>query len=91
MDISTTDAIAALAIALGTVITVLVERFRRESNKDHNEVKDLLNGISSNVTDVRDQVSDVRSRLNDHIDWHMNRHPEAETPKRRRSPKKDAE
>ena len=87
MDISTTDAIAAIAIALGTVITVLVERFRRESNKDHNVVKELLTDIHSDVSDVRVQVGEVRGRLNDHIEWHMNRHSEAEQPKRRRSPK----
>lgn len=81
---------AELAVALGvlgaTVITVLVEKFRRENRDDHAAVMNVLFGIRNDVEEVRDDVKDVRGRLSDHIEWHATK----EAPKKRGRPRKDA-
>lgn len=59
---------AALGILGATIITVLVEKFRRENRDDHAAVMNVLKGIHHDVEEVRDDVKDVRGRLSDHIE-----------------------
>lgn len=77
---------AALGILGATIITVLVEKFRRENRDDHAAVMNVLKGIHNDVEEVRDDVKDVRGRLSDHIEWHATK----EAPKKRGRPAKKA-
>ena len=55
--------IVLAVLAPGGVLTVLIERMRRENNRDHGRNAQILNRIVSKVEKLDD-------RLNDHIDWH---------------------
>lgn len=57
---------AAGVTTIGTIIVALIQRTRRENNRDHAENAKKLDRISQAV----DKVAD---RLGDHIDWHMDR------------------
>lgn len=56
-------AIILAVLAPGGVITVLIERTRRENNRDHAKNSDLLRRIDG-------KVDKIDSRLDSHIDWH---------------------
>lgn len=53
-------------LAPGGVLTVLLERLRRENNRDHERNLDLLSTIDRKV----DGVSD---RVDDHMRWHLDK------------------
>jgi len=80
---------AELAVALGvlgaTIITVLVEKFRRENRDDHAVVMSFLKDIHGDVEEVHEDMKDVRGRLTDHIEWHATQ----QAPKKRGRPKKE--
>lgn len=57
-------AVVLAVLAPGGVIVTLIERVRRENNRDHSKNAALLQQIDS-------KVSTVRERLDDHIDWHL--------------------
>lgn len=88
MDISMAEGVAALAVAFGTIITVLVEKTRRDNNRDHGIVRDILKEIHDDVEDVRSDMKDVRGRLSDHIEWHAGQ--QSPEQKRRGRPRKEA-
>lgn len=50
-------------LAPGGVITVLIERTRRENNRDHAKNSDLLRRIDG-------KVDRIDERLDSHIEWH---------------------
>jgi hypothetical protein len=81
MDISMAEGIAALAVAFGTIITVLVEKLRRDNNRDHGIVRQILKDIHHDVDDVRTDVREVRGQINNHMEWHAD---QAVKPKRGR-------
>lgn len=59
-----TWAVIVLAVlAPGGVITVLIERMRRENNRDHNSNSELLQQIDG-------KVDKIDNRLDSHMDWH---------------------
>jgi len=53
-------------LAPGGVLTVLLERLRRENNRDHNRNVELLKTIDQ-------KVDGVSERMDDHIGWHLDR------------------
>lgn len=55
--------VVALAAPSG-VLVALIERTRRENNRDHARNSDLLRSIDRKV----DHVSE---RMDDHIEWHL--------------------
>lgn len=57
---------AAGVTTIGTVIVALIQRTRKENNRDHAENSHKLDRISQTVEKVAE-------RLGDHIDWHMDR------------------
>jgi hypothetical protein len=57
--------VVALAAPSG-VLVALIERTRRENNRDHAKNSDLLKSIDRKV----DHVSE---RMDDHIEWHLDR------------------
>lgn len=63
-----TWAVILLAVvAPGGVIVTLLERVRRENNRDHAYNSNLLRRIDGKV----DRIGD---RLTDHLEWHLDNH-----------------
>lgn len=81
-----TELAAALGVFGATIITVLVEKVRRDNNRDHAVVRSLLENLRGDVGEVKGDVKDVSGRLNDHIQWHATQ----EAPKKRGRPAKKA-
>ena len=80
-----TELAAALGVLGATIITVLVEKLRRDNKRDHAIVEGMLKNIDREVHEVKVDVKDVSGRLADHIEWHA-----GQVPKKRGRPKKDA-
>ena len=59
----TWDAIVLAVVAAGGVSVTLLERVRRENNRDHAKNSELL-------TKIDGKVDKIDSRLDSHIDWH---------------------
>lgn len=72
---TTIKAIGGVLAALFTLITVLVEKTRRQNARDHNVVFEHLNMIKDNVEHVRDDlredVRDIKSDIRDlRVEFH---------------------
>jgi len=63
------------------VFAVLISRFRRENTRQHDETNALravghadnlakMEDISERITEVRDDVREVRNWQFDHLEWH---------------------
>jgi len=81
-----TELAAALGVLGATIITVLVEKLRRDNKRDHAIVEGMLKNIDRDVHEVKIDVKQVSGRLADHMEWHAPK----EAPKKRGRPKKDA-
>lgn len=81
-----TELAAALGVLGATIITILIEKFRRENREDHAVVMDVLKDMKTDVRDMRDDVKGVSDKLADHIEWHATK----EAPKKRGRPPKKA-
>jgi hypothetical protein len=81
-----TELAAALGVLGATIVTVLVEKLRRDNKRDHAIVEGLLKNIDRDVHEVKVDVKDVSGRLTDHIEWHATK----DTPKKRGRPPKAA-
>ena len=55
---------AALITAVGGVITTILMRVRKENTEDHARVVSALEVLSGNVTNIG-------TKLDGHIDWHL--------------------
>jgi len=64
-------AIVLAAIAPGGILVVLIERTRRENNRDHERNSTLLRTIDSKVDELSHAVEKVDDRLDEHIVWHI--------------------
>jgi hypothetical protein len=53
-------------LAPSGVLVTLIERTRRENNRDHNKNSELLQTIDR-------KVDHVAERVDDHIEWHLDR------------------
>lgn len=58
--------IIVAVLAPGGIIAALIERTRRENNRDHARNSRLLEKIDNKVTKIDE-------RLDDHIEWHLDR------------------
>ena len=56
--------LAALITAIGGVMTTLMLVMRNENTQDHAKVVDALEVLSGNV-------SNIGTKLDSHIDWHL--------------------
>ena len=56
--------LAALITAIGGVMTTLMLVMRNENTQDHAKVVDALDVLSGNV-------SNIGTKLDSHIDWHL--------------------
>ncbi|GEM_PF-3259463 len=79
-----TELAAALGVLGATIITVLVEKLRRDNKRDHAIVEGMLKSIDRDVHEVKIDVKQVSGRLSDHIEWHVD-----QAPKKRGRPKKN--
>jgi hypothetical protein len=58
--------ILALVVGPGGVLVVLIERTRRENNRDHARNSILLQNIDR-------KVDKIDERLDKHIEWHLDK------------------
>jgi hypothetical protein len=58
--------IVALIAAVGGILAALMQRLRVENKNDHGVVASLLEQLHSDVEKVED-------KLDNHIDWHLNK------------------
>lgn len=58
--------IVIAVLAPSGVLVTLIERMRRENNRDHDRNSSMLHQIDKKV----DHVSE---RVDDHIEWHLDR------------------
>jgi len=56
----------ALVLAPGGIIVGLVERTRRQNNRDHAQNMDVLRSIDK-------KVDKIDERLDHHIEWHLDK------------------
>lgn len=56
----------ALVLAPGGIIVALVERTRRQNNRDHAQNMNVLRSIDK-------KVDKIDERLDHHIEWHLDR------------------
>lgn len=59
-------AIALAILAPGGLLVALIERTRRENNRDHARNSDLLHRIDS-------KVDKIDNRIDKHIEWHLDK------------------
>lgn len=57
-------AIIIAVLAPSGVLVTLIERTRKENNRDHDRNSNLLRTIDS-------KVDRIDTRLDDHIEWHL--------------------
>ena len=79
-----TELAAALGVLGATIITILIEKFRRENREDHAVVMNVLKDVRGDIKEVKGDVKEVSGRLTDHIEWHTTQ----EAPKKRGRPAK---
>lgn len=81
MDIGAQEGFIALAVAVVGLLTALVEKTRRENNRDHafvrerlddikEYVSDMRSDIKEDVKDVKSDLKELRSDFNEHIVSH---------------------
>lgn len=58
--------ILGVILAPGGLLAILIERTRRENNRDHARNSDILKRIDS-------KVDKIDNRLDKHIEWHLDR------------------
>jgi len=62
----TWSAILLAVVAPGGVLVALIEKMRRENNRDHGRNAHMLRQIDS-------KVDKIDGRLDSHIDWHAHK------------------
>lgn len=72
--------LAALITAVGGAMTTLMLIMRNENTEDHAKVVDALEVLSGNV-------SNIGTKLDSHIDWHLKGTTNGETIAGNKSPK----
>ena len=58
--------IVIAVLAPSGVVVTLIEKTRRENNRDHKQNSELLHTIDR-------KVDHVAERVDDHIEWHLDR------------------
>lgn len=69
MDIATATVLAAVITTVGGLFGAAIKQFnnlRKENREDHGIVM-------SKLDDVQKGIDRVSERLDDHIDWHLNK------------------
>lgn len=63
-------AVILALLAPGGVLAVLIERTRRENNRDHHRNSEMLHRIDGKVDQIDGKVDKVDQRLFDHLEDH---------------------
>lgn len=58
--------VLATVLGPGGIIVILIERTRKENNRDHAKNSELLQKIDG-------KVDRIDERLDNHIDWHLDK------------------
>jgi uncharacterized membrane-anchored protein YhcB (DUF1043 family) len=66
MNVELWVGIAVAILAPGGIIVTLIERTRRENNRDHAKNSDLLQKIDN-------KIDRLDERVDDHISWHLDK------------------
>ena len=66
MNVELWIGIAVAIIAPGGIIVTLIERTRRENNRDHANNAELLRRIDG-------KIDKIDERVDDHISWHLDK------------------
>jgi hypothetical protein len=56
--------VVATILAPGGLLAILIERTRRENNRDHARNSDVLNKIDQ-------KIDKIDERMDHHIEWHL--------------------
>ena len=73
--------IAASIGAIGTMVvgilslTVSIRQMREENTVDHGVVQERLQALRTDVAEVKDDVKSVGTRLDSHVEWHVEHPP----------------
>lgn len=69
--------IAALIGATGTIIAGIISVYRSVkemktmNSHDHGVVREKLDGLKQDVQEIKDDVKFLDSRIDDHVQWHL--------------------
>jgi len=66
MNVELVLGVAVAILAPGGIIVTLIERTRRENNRDHAKNSELLQQIDG-------KVDKIDERLDHHIEWHLDK------------------
>ena len=72
--------LAALVTAVGGIITTILLKFRSENTQDHATVMDAIRTIGG-------KVENIDSKLDGHIDWHLQGVPNGKVSTGNKSPR----
>jgi hypothetical protein len=74
-----TSIIIASAIgAFGTILAGLIgvwrsmDSMKKSNDDDHGRVQEKLDGLKTDVQEIKDDVKSLDTRIDDHFVWHMN-------------------
>jgi hypothetical protein len=86
MSVTLQSVIMAFALLIASVLTILIEKLRKENKRDHGYVRDRLDDINENI-------KKVDTRLDKHIDWHMggSSEPPVSKPARKRAARRPSQ
>ena len=87
MDVGVQEGLITLAIAVVGLLSVLVEKTRRDNNRDHATVRDRLDDIKDDMRHLDDKIDEGFRMVHGRVDDHLAAH--ADMPKRGR-PKKNS-
>lgn len=64
MDFGVASIVVAAITTIGGILVAIIQRLRKENKQDHYTVRDILK-------DMREDIQNVDSKLDGHIEWHM--------------------
>lgn len=63
--------IAAIVTGAFGLLTIIVEKGRRENVRDHGFVKDKLDNLLTSITNIDEDVAHIEDKLDTHIHDHI--------------------
>ena len=63
--------IAAIITGAFGLLTIIVEKGRRENVRDHGFVKDKLDNLLTSIADIDQDISHIEDKLDTHIHDHL--------------------
>jgi len=77
MDAGTSSIVVATIGTVSAVLVAVIQKFRKENKKDHSLVYETLlvfrDEFKDNITEVKTDVKNVHNKLDNHINWHLNK------------------